>query len=218
MIRINLLGKKKVAAVPFGIDEKLERLGVNMAEIQELRPGLIRLAVIVAGVYAANYVPAYFHEEKIKALDAEVQKFTGKGVELQKELATKKDIRKQMEQLKKDEDELNRQLNAVNALQQSRGLAFNTLNDVTVQMSKVDKVWIDDIKFENHRVTVNGHAWEYFAINDFVKLISDSTRYANVQFRDIASEPAEGKIIPGIPESAQKMKKFSMDFSVKDGE
>ncbi|MGK4422243.1 hypothetical protein ACSLVQ_28750, partial [Klebsiella pneumoniae] len=87
-----LLGRKKVAKVPFGLDEKLERLGINATDLQELRPGAIRIVVIATALYAANYIPGYLHDEKVKQLDADMATLQQKSGELQWELATKKDI------------------------------------------------------------------------------------------------------------------------------
>jgi Tfp pilus assembly protein PilN len=215
MIRINLLGKKKVAAMPFGLDEKLEKFGVSFTDFNELRPALVRLLVLFAGLYIANYVPTYLHEEKIKELDEKQTKLAQKSAELQKELNTKKDIRKQMEQLNKEEVELQRQLNAVNALQRDRASAFSTLNDIVQQLAKTQKVWVEDLKYENRKITLNGRSWEYFPVNDFVKSITESTRYTNVLFREIAAEEAK-KPIAGVPEALQKTKKFNLEFTVRE--
>lgn len=216
MIRINLLGKKKAAAVPFGLDERLEKLGFNLDEFNELRPALIRVAVLVAGLYVGNYVPTYLHETKVKELDEKLQKLTERSGELTRELSTKRDIRKQMEQLNKEESELQRQLNAVNALQRDRSQAFQTMSDIFGHLNKSQKVWLDDFKYEKTKgVTLSGRAWEYFPINDFVKSISESTRYSNVSFKEITAEKVQ-KPIQGVPEVLQKTKKFSLDFVVKD--
>lgn len=218
MIRINLLGKKKVANVPFGLDEHLEKLGVSAADFDDFRPILLRLVVLGAGLYVANFVPAYLHTEKITRLDAEVAKLTQRSGELQKELVSKKDIRKQMEQLNKEETELQSQLSAVNALQQGRGLAFKTLNDLMVQIGNVGKVWLEDLRYERTRVTLNGKSWEYFAVNEFVKSIGESTHYSNVLFKEISTESPRFKLVPGVPESMQKIKRFGLDFTVKETE
>ena len=154
----------------------------------------------------------------MKVLDADLAKLTAKSSELQKDLASKKDIRKQMDQLNKEEVELNRQLNAVNSLQQGRLIAFNTLNDLMAQMGKVGKVWLDDIKFENHKVALTGRSREYFAVNDFVKGVTESTRYSNVLFKEITAEPPRYKLIQGVPEAMQKTKRFALEFNVKEGE
>lgn len=215
MIRINLLGKKKAAAVPFALDERLEKLGINVNELGELRSGLIRAAVMIAGLYVADYVPTYFHDIKAAELDEKSTKLAMQSAELQKELNSKRDIRKQMEQLSKEEVELQRQLNAVNALQRGRTAAFDTLNDVSAQLSKFPTIWIEDLKLENRKVTMNGRAWEWYPINDFVKEITESTRYANVLFKEVVSEDSKA-LIAGVPESVQKTKRFALEFNVKE--
>lgn len=217
MIKINLLGKKKAAAVPFGLDEKLEKLGIGMGDFQELRPGLVRLAFLLVGLYIAHFVPTYLHEEKVRKLDAELSKLAMRNKELSAELAAKRDIRKQMEQLQKEEVELRRQLNAINDLKRNRGAAYVTVNDVMKNLMKADKVWLETFSYDTSKVKLSGRAWEYFPINDFVKAISESTRYGNVAFREVKAEDAKKKV-PGVPESAQKTKKFDLDFLVKDGE
>lgn len=215
MIRINLLGKKKETAAPFGLDERLEKLGLNINDISQLRPGLIRLTVLVAGLYAANYVPTYLYEEKLKEIDEKTSQQAMKAAELQKELNSKKDIRKQMEQLSKEEVELQRQLNAVSALQRDRITSFSTLNDVSAQLGKSKKLWIEDLKYEGRKVSINGRAWEYLAIYDFVKDITESTRYTNVLFKEVAAEEVKN-LVAGVPEAAQKTKRFALEFNVKD--
>ncbi len=218
MIRINLLGKKKVAAAPFALDEKLEKIGVKPGDLLEFRSTFFKIVFIWAGLYAASYVPTHLHDERVRVLDAELATLTTKSADLQKELATKKDIRKQMEQLNKEESELQRQLNAVNALQQGRGMAFITLNDLVNQLEKSKKVWIDDVKLDDRKVILNGKSWEYIPINDFVKSITESTRYGNVLFKEIITEPSTMKPVPGVPESAMKIKRFGLEFSVKEGQ
>ncbi len=217
MIRINLLGKKKSSDIPFGLDEQFSKLGINLTEIQELRPALVRVAIVAVGLYIANFIPSYLKEEKMHNLDAELKILTGHSGTLQAELVTKKDIRKQMEQLNKEEVELQRQLNAVNSLQQGRSLAFSTLNDIVAKLAKTQKVWIEDLKYEGQKVTLNGRSWEYLPVNDFVKSITESTRYTGVLFKEITAEEAK-KVIPGVPEAMQKTKRFALEFMIKEGE
>lgn len=218
MIHINLLGKKKNAAASFAIDEKLQKIGVSSADLFEFRSAILKIVFIWGGLYLANYVPVYLHDEKVRALDAELGKLSARSAELQKEISSKKDIRKQMEQLNKEEAELQRQLNAVGALQAGRGTAFNALNDIVAQLDKSRKVWVDDIRLESRKVTLNGKSWEYIPINDFVKLITESTHYTNVLFKEIITEPSTLKPVPGVSAAAMKIKKFGLEFNLKDGE
>jgi Tfp pilus assembly protein PilN len=215
MIKINLLGKKKSAAggLPFGLDEKFEKLGVRGADLAELRPYLIRLVILGAGLYVGNYVPNYFHQKKIEELEGVIAGLTQKSEQLKRELNAKKGVRAQMDQLNKEETELQRQLNAVNALQRDRSLAFRTFDNIAVSLPQ--KVWIKKIDYNERRVTINAACWEYFPITDFVRTVNESTQYTSVNFKDIQTEGGDSKAAPGVPAAAQKIKNFQLGFSVK---
>ena len=213
MVKINLLGKKQAAGgAHFGLDERLAKLGLSGADLQEMRPHLVRLGVLLVGLYAANYIPSYLQEQKIQKLQAQMDQLDSQANVLRKELVAKKDIRKQMDQLNKEEIELQRQLNAVNSLQKDRGLAFRTLDNLMISMPQ--KVWINTIDYKNKVVSLNGSCWEYFPINDFIKVINESTQYADVNFKGITSTTAKD-LVPGVPESMQKVKTFDVEFRVK---
>ena len=213
MIKINLMGKKQATGgAPFGLDERLAALGLSGAELQEMRPHLIRFAIMLVGLYLANFVPTYLQEQKIIQLQAEIDTLDGEANRLRAELVAKRDIRKQMEQLNKEEVELQRQLNAVNSLQKDRGLAFRTIDNLMISMPQ--KVWIKSFEYKNKVVNLKGSCWEYFPINDFVKVINESTQYADVSFRGITSTTAPDPV-KGVPESLQKVKDFEVEFRVK---
>jgi len=216
MIRINLLGKKQAAAgsIPFGLDEKFAQLGITPSDLQELRPGLIRLAIIIVGLYLAEAIPVGMHERKVQELDGKLNVLTEQAKKLSQELATKRDIRKQMEQLNREEAELQRQLNAIGALQKNRNMAFRTLDSMVVSLPK--NVWLTSFEYKSQTISLRGSCWEYFPINDLVKVINDSTQYSSVKFGGITTEAPEGGFMPGIPEAVQKKKNFSLEFQVLD--
>ena len=211
MVKINLLGKKATPA-PFGLDSVFEKIGFKPEELGELRPGLIRIVVLLVLVYLANFVPTYLQQMKIKDLDAKVQVINDRKAVLQAELNAKKEFRKQMDQLNKEEVELQRQLNAINGLNRDRGLAFRTMDHIVSSVSS--KVWITKSTYKNKAVQINGSSWEYFPINDFVKTITEFSQYTNVVFKWIRAE-APLKPVTGVPLSAQKVKNFELEFRVK---
>lgn len=215
MIKINLLGKKKSSSggLPFGLDEKFEKLGVSGGDLAELRPAIIRLVILAVGLYVGNYVPNYFHQRKIEELEGVIAGLTQKSGELRRELNAKKSIRAQMDQLNKEETELQRQLNAVNALQRDRSLAFRTIDSLVTSLPQ--KVWIKKVDYNDRRVNISAACWEYFPITDFVRTINEATQYTNVVFKDIKADAVEGKVLPGVPISSQKIKNFELNFSVK---
>lgn len=214
MIKINLLGKKHATAgaIPFGLDEKLAKLGITPADLIEMRMGLLRLGILLLGVYLCNVVPAHLHAKKLAELDVQVNELSQQASKLGQELASKKDIRRQMDQLTKEEVELQRQLNAVASLQKDRGLAFRTIDSMVVSLPQ--KVWINSVEYRDQNVIVRGASWEYFPIKDFVKAINESTQFTSLVFKGITSENP-GTVVKGVPEAMQKIKNFELEFKVK---
>lgn len=212
MIKINLMGKKQAAPAPFGLDERFASMGLSASELQEARPHLTRFAIMLLGLYLANYVPNYMQEQKIAKLQAEIDALDSNAAKMRTELSTKRDIRRQMDQLNKEELELQRQLNAVSSLQKDRGLAFRTIDNLMIAMPQ--RVWLKSFEFKNKQVSLKGACWEYFPINDFVKSINESTQYADVSFGGINSITAP-EAVKGVPESLQKVKDFEVQFRVK---
>ena len=216
MIKINLLGKKKASAqVPFQLDERLAKLGVSTDQIMELRPQLVKLALLLVGVYAAGEIPAQIMAEKVRKLDQQIEQLGKTAQGLEKELASKKDLRRQMEDLNKGELELQRQLNAIVSLQKDRGLAFRTVDSLVNLLP--GKVWVNEMSFNHRQMRITGSCWEYFPINDFVKSVSESSQFKDVIFRGIQTEPSKMKV-PGIAEHMQRIKNFEMEFTVKGAE
>lgn len=214
MIKINLLGKrnKTHGAVPFGLDTHLEKIGIRIEDYEPLKHKLIMFMVLLIFSYVAYYVPNYLHQEKMAALDMQISSIESRLNDLRKELASKREIRKNMEQLSKEEGEMQRQLNAVGALKKDRSLAFRSLNDLVVALPQ--KVWFENINYTERLITLVGKSWEYFPINDFVKYVNSSTLYHSVIFKGITTEDPIQKV-PGIPDAKQKIKNFNVEFRVR---
>ena len=212
MIKVNLLGRKK-RPVPFALDEHLSKVGINVNELSNMRESLIKLGVLLVGIYLANFIPNYFYEEKIQELNQKQQVLTQKTVALQKELQATRDIRKQMDQLTKEEVEIKKQLDTINNLTKNRDIAFKSLDHVIRMLPK--KVWISKAAFKDKKMSVEGLCWEYFPINDFVKQINESTQYYNTVFKGIRASPVGEELVPGVPEAMQKIKNFGVEYAIK---
>ena len=212
LIKINLLGKKKVSA-PFGIDKLLEKSGIKLEDLSALKIPLLRVAVIVIGVYLAGYIPETIQERELAELDQKLSVVTKKADALQKEVTAKKEIRRQMDQLTKEENELTRQLNIISSLSKNRSNAFNTFDTLTSLIPA--KVWVNRLDYMAGKISMEGASWEYFPINDFMKALNESLFFQDVNLKGIAAE-ATGKPIPGVPAVLQKIKSFELNMSVKD--
>lgn len=213
MIKINLLGKKKSAIPPqLAFLYQLEKIGINAEIVESLKWTLLRFLVLIIGLYAVAYVPEELLRREIAVLDAKLGVLSQRKVQLAADLAQKKDLRKKMESINKDEADLQRQLSAITALTKDRVIAFKTLENVTALLP--EKVWLKSINLtKENRMNLSGSSWEHSPINDFVRAVTDTTQFTDVQFRGITSEG--GSTVPGISAAAQKIKVFDLDFRIK---
>ena len=169
LIKINLLGKKQTPA-PSGLDVLLEKAGIKMDDLVALKMPLLKAGIMALGFYLAEYIPNAIQEQMIQELDVKLNAITQKTDALQKEVNAKREIRRQMEQLTKEENELNRQLNIISNLSRSRALAFKILDNITLMLPQ--KVWINRLEYTDGKLLVDGSSWEYFPVNDFVKSLN----------------------------------------------
>jgi len=213
IIKINLLGKKK-RKLPFGIDELLEKTGIKLDDLVSLKIPALKIAIILLGLYLADFVPNYILETQIAELDVKLSALTQKTDALQKELSAKREIRKQMEQLTKEESELQRQLNIISSLSKNRSNAFKTLD--TLGLVLPPKVWINRIEYIDNKLQLDGESWEYFPINDFVKILNETVQFQAVTLRRITAAQQVDKPISGIPLAAQKIKNFQIEMLLRD--
>ena len=213
MIKVNLLGKKKTNS-SFSIEEKLSVIGVKPGDFDAFKPIIIKLVAVGIGVYAAGLLPTYFYDKKLAAASAVLKDLEQQQNELQGQLAKKKDLRKQMEQLNKDEAEMQRQISTIEGISRNRSLAFRALDLVVASLPQ--KVWFEHLTYGNRRFGIKGFSWEYFAINDYIKQLNESAQFGEVNYKGVKAGNTAGPLVPGIPEAAQRVKLFDVDFVVKE--
>ena len=212
MIKVNLLGKKK-KPLPFGLDKALDKAGISEAQLAELRPSLPKLAVLVIGIYLANFVPNYLYEQRMQELQ-EQQAVVAKTVsDLRAEIGSLRKVRQEMERLQKEEGEIEAQLSTIDGLSKGREIAFNVLNSVAEILPA--KVWVDRIDYRTNSLDVKGSSWEFFPINDFVRSLTENTKFDAVTLRSIRAQAPSGALEPGIPASEQKTKDFQIEMLVR---
>jgi Tfp pilus assembly protein PilN len=212
MIKINLLGKKKKPA-PFGLDKLLEKAGVSSGQIEELKPAIPRILFIAAAIYISYFIPNYFLEQKIAELQGQQAVVSEKLTKLRAELGSMKKTRDAMDKLTKEEAEIDAQLATIEGLSRGRSTAFTALNGILELLP--NKVWIDRITYSDGSFSINGSSWEYFSINDFVRSLSESTKYEAVTLKNIRADAPSGTLEPGVPAAEQKTKSFQIEMLVQ---
>lgn len=211
-IKINLLGKKKQPA-PFGLDKLFEKMGGGKFDFQQFKPTLLKLTAILIAYYATQEVPNFFYGQKIKEQEAKLQTLNAQAGALQKELASKKEIRKQMEQLTKEEAELKRQLDVISSLSKDRTLPFKIVSTVAELIP--NNVWLDRLEYRNSTVSFDGLAWEYGAVNAYLRALSENSYFQALTLRSIQADEVQGKPIPGVPVDIQKLKHFVAEMAIR---
>lgn len=213
MLRVNLLGKKK-KQVPFGLDKLLEKAGITSGQLEELRPAGKILAVLLVGMYVCGAAPEYWLEMKVEELQGRLNEVSARAETFRKELGNLKGVRQKMEALQKEEAEVDKQLTTIQALSLNRDLAFQSLNSVLELMPA--NAWVEGLKYRDRVFTIDGAAWEYFTVNDFVRALSENTRFSAVTLRGIKADATKDRPIAGIPVADQKTKSFQLEFVVNN--
>lgn len=211
-IKINLLGKKKQPA-PFGLDKLIDKLGGGKFDFHQFKPTLMKLTALLVAYYAAQAIPDFFYGQKLREQEAKLQTLNAQAAVLQKELTSKKEIRKQMEQLIKEEVELRRQLDVISNLSKDRILPFKIVSTVAELIP--NNVWLDKLEFRGSTVSLDGLAWEYGAVNSYLRALSENSYFQALTLRSIQADEIQGKPIPGVPVDIQKLKHFMAEMAIR---
>jgi Tfp pilus assembly protein PilN len=212
MIKINLLGKKKTPA-PFGLDQLFEKAGIRPGDLESMKPAFIKIGAILLIFYAAQEAPHIYFDSKLKQLDATLKGLTDKVESMQKILAEKKEIRKDMEQLLKEEAETKRQLDVISSISKDRSVPFKVVDNLSAILPQ--KVWISRMEITGQTIQLEGNSWDYFSINEYIRSLNESPLLQAVTLRSMASEELATKPIAGIPEADQKTKVFQLEMMLR---
>lgn len=213
MIRINLLGKVKKKG-PFGIDveEILAKLGYkgSIDDILAYKGQAIKVAVAFMGVYVASLVPTMWLETEMAKTEKESQKYQTQIDALEKELAGKKQVRNQMTKLQSEEDEIKRQLQIIGSLASNRSLVFKAIERVSGLIP--ENAWIDTLDLGDTSIRLQGSAWDFSNINDFVRGLTENVQFSNIHLQGITTTDIPNPVA-GIPKYLQKVKNYTIEFN-----
>lgn len=213
MIRINLLGKKKIKG-PLGIDldDLLAKVGYkgSAQDILQHKDQIVKVGVLILAIYMTSLAPTIWMEQELAKIDADYTQVRSQFEALQKELDSKKIIRTQMNKLQGEEAEVKRQLDIIASLASNRSQVFQTVERVSALLP--DQAWIDQFELAENTVKLSGSAWDYTNINDFVRGLSENAQFSVVQLHTITATDVPNPV-PGIPKHLQKIKNYSIDFN-----
>jgi Tfp pilus assembly protein PilN len=213
MIRINLLGKKKLKG-PLGIDvdDLLGKLGYKgkAADLLEYKGQAAKILALVVILYLLNIVPQMWLERELAKSDVQFKTLDEQLTAFQKELEGKKTIRAQMNKLQTEEGEIKRQLDIISSLAGNRSQVFRTVERLSALLP--EKAWLDVLDLTEANVRLSGSAWDYTNINDFVRSLTENVQFSNIQLQAIASLDNPNPV-SGVSKHLQKIKNFTVEFA-----
>ena len=181
MIRINLL--------PFRTTRKKENIRRQVTMFF-----LSFLLVVIAVVYFNSYLSG-----KIEKLNTQIS-------ETKAQVAKYNKINKEIAEIKKKLDILNKKIEVIQSLDADRKHSIKLLDSMT-KLIMADRMWFTQLKTQGDNVDVAGIAIDNKTIADFMTRLETSEEYTAVTLKTIKQEPFGGKDI--------NLKSFNISFSKK---
>jgi Tfp pilus assembly protein PilN len=172
MIRINLSGKKKATGT---VNVAVDQVKSFFKSDPRYRGQAIKVVVLVSAFYLITLLPSLWLENELAKIDADFKVLENQSTELQKEADSKKKIVAQMKKLSEEEVEVKRQLQIIGSLASNRSLVFQAIERVGILLP--EQAWIDHLDLVEDAIKLNGAAWEYSNVNDFVRGLTENTQF-----------------------------------------
>ncbi len=212
MLKINLARKTSKGKGRSGASLSSVNLGESLSGLNDYIQGIMKIAIMVAGSWFVLGIPEKQIQKKVAELDTQIGTLNGEKNTLQAEVRKNSGVNAQMQETNKRIGEITRKLSIINALDMDRQVGFNIMNLMSKTIPK--KVWLETIRLNNGKIELAGASWELIPINHFLKILENSQKFIDIRLKSISSSPAR-KIIPGIPESLQRIKKFNVSMGIK---
>ena len=181
MIRINLL--------PFRTTRKKENIRRQITMFL-----LSFVLVVIAAIYFNSYLSG-----KIDGLNNEIR-------ETKAQVAKYNKINKEIAEIKKKLDILNKKIEVIQALDADRKNSIKLLDSMTT-LIMADRMWFTQLKTQGENIDVTGIAVDNKTIADFMTRLEKSEAYTAVTLKTIKQEQFAGKEI--------NLKSFNITFSKK---
>ena len=181
MIRINLL--------PFRTTRKKENIRRQITMFL-----LSFVLVVIAAIYFNSYLSG-----KIDGLNNEIR-------ETKAQVAKYNKINKEIAEIKKKLDILNKKIEVIQALDADRKNSIMILDSMTT-LIMADRMWFTQLKTQGENIDVTGIAVDNKTIADFMTRLEKSEVYTAVTLKTIKQEQFAGKEI--------NLKSFNITFSKK---
>lgn len=162
MIRINLL--------PFRAARKKENIN------RQITIFVLFLILVTAGLFYGNR----FFTKKIDALDQEIKS-------INRQLALKMKAAKEVDQIKKDLDELEQKTTVIKNIEKTRKEPVKLLDAMT-ELVIAKRMWFTDFSDVSNTVTIKGIALDNKTVADFMTKLEKSALFSTVNLDSLKKE------------------------------
>lgn len=179
MIRINLL--------PYRAAKKKENVRRQVSIF------LLSLVVVVLLVYMYN-----------SSLNSKINKITADITSTKAQVAKYQKINKEIEEIKKKLDLLNRKIEVIQSLERDRKVPVQTMDDL-YQLLVQKRMWYTKIEDQTQNIKVNGIAIDNQTVADYMTRVEKSDHYQNVRLAAIKQYNLQGQDL--------RLKQFEVNFA-----
>lgn len=179
MIRINLL--------PYRAAKKKENVRRQVSIF------LLSIVVVALLIYVYN-----------SSLKNKINKITADITTTQSQVAKYQKINKEIDEIKKKLDLLNRKIEVIQSLERDRKVPVQTMDDL-YQLLVQKRMWYTKIEDWTQNIKVNGIAIDNQTVADFMTRVEKSDNYQNVRLAAIKQYKLQGQDL--------RLKQFEVNFS-----
>lgn len=182
MIKINLAAKKQ--SVPGGGDPKAKSSGgsfgkIDLDKFKELPIRKVALPIIV-GAFASYYLDSY-KETTLSQMQAFLDKTKVENAKLQSRMSEFKSYDEMKKSLDEDEEVIRTKLDTIQKLLANRTSSTKILTSISNAIPK--DVWLEEFRVLKTDILLKGSASEFNQISDFMKGLTESAFFYDVDLK-----------------------------------
>lgn len=183
MIKINLAERKRSSTSAeggAGLSLDVNQLKEKFASLGELP--LKKYALTLACGFLATYALDFYKSDQIKQLDDELSKLEAEKPKLLSEAGKIRSLEEVKKAMEADEFVIRTKLETIKRLVADRGSTGKILTELTKVMPA--DLWVTQFDLKGGNVNVKGFSLDFTRISDFMKLLSESSIFADPNLND----------------------------------
>jgi Tfp pilus assembly protein PilN len=178
VIRINLLEETRTASKKRGSGGGFSMPALDIADN-------VGVVIMLGGIAAAVvFVGAWWMvtQGTLNTLEEDITK-------AQKEKAELEWVLKKDEELKAKKKDLAHRIELIHKLKAEQGKPVKMMSELSIELSKAENVWFEDLSFSADKLTLTGKAISKFNYSKFLGNLEESKYFSHVQMGILTETP-----------------------------